>query len=73
MEAGGGIDLETCLGAVLATLSNIGPGFGDLGPTHNFADLREVTQVFVSGLMILGRLELFAILVLFVPAAWRRF
>jgi trk system potassium uptake protein TrkH len=73
MEAGNGIDLETCLGAVLATLSNIGPGFGGLGPTNNFSDLREVTQVFVSGLMILGRLELFAILVLFVPGAWKRF
>jgi len=73
MEAGQGIDLETCLGAVLATLSNIGPGFGELGPTENFGGLREVTQVFLSGLMILGRLELFAILVLFVPAAWRRY
>ncbi|MGB6221867.1 TrkH family potassium uptake protein [Haloferula sp.] len=73
MEAGQGIDLETCLGAILATLSNIGPGFGELGPTNNFSNLREVTQVFLSCLMILGRLELFAILVLFVPAAWRRF
>lgn len=73
LEAGQGIDLETCLGAVLATVSNIGPGFGDLGPTSNFADLREPTHVFLSGLMILGRLELFAILVLFVPAAWKRF
>jgi trk system potassium uptake protein TrkH len=73
MEAGQGIDLETCLGAVLATLSNIGPGFGDLGPTENFAHLRDVTLLFLSGLMILGRLELFAILVLFVPAAWKRY
>lgn len=73
LEAGQGIDLETCLGAVLATLSNIGPGFGDLGPTENFAELREVTLLFLSGLMVLGRLELFAILVLFVPAAWRRY
>lgn len=73
LEAGQGIDLETCLGAVLATLSNIGPGFGDLGPTENFSGLRDVTQLFLSGLMVLGRLELFAILVLFVPAAWRRY
>ena len=73
MEAGQGIDLETCLGAVLATLSNIGPGFGDLGPTEHFGDLRDVTQLFLAGLMILGRLELFAILVLFVPAAWKRY
>jgi trk system potassium uptake protein TrkH len=72
-EAGQGIELETCLAAVLATLSNIGPGFGELGPTDNFAGLREPTLVFLSGLMILGRLELFAILVLFVPAAWRRY
>lgn len=73
LEAGHGIDLESCLGAVLATLSNIGPGFGDLGPTENFSHLREPTLAFLSGLMILGRLELFAILVLFVPAAWRRY
>lgn len=72
-EAGHGIKLETCLAAVLATLSNIGPGFGELGPTDNFSFLREPTLVFLSGLMILGRLELFAILVLFVPAAWRRY
>ncbi|BCX46394.1 potassium transporter [Haloferula helveola] len=73
LEAGQGIDLETCLAAVLATLSNIGPGFADLGPTENFSDLRDPTLTFLAGLMILGRLELFAILVLFVPAAWRRY
>ncbi|MBB5353600.1 trk system potassium uptake protein TrkH [Haloferula luteola] len=73
LEAGQGIDLETCLGAVLATLSNIGPGFGDLGPTEHFGEMRDVTQLFLAGLMILGRLELFAILVLFVPGVWRRF
>lgn len=73
LEAGSGIDLETSLGAVLATLSNIGPGFGALGPTDNFSTLNESTLIFLSGLMILGRLELFAILVLFVPAAWRKY
>lgn len=73
LEAGQGVDLETCLGAVLATMSNIGPGYGDLGPTEHFGEMRDVTQLFLAGLMILGRLELFAILVLFVPAAWRRF
>lgn len=73
LEAGQGISLETCLTAVFATLSNVGPGFGELGPTDNYSGLRESTMVFLSGLMILGRLELFAILVLFVPAAWRRY
>ena len=61
------------LASVLATLSNIGPGFGTVGPTQNFAAMRESTLLFLSGLMVLGRLELFAILVLFVPAAWRRY
>lgn len=73
LEAGQGIDLETCLGATLGTFCNTGPGFGDVGPTQNFGHLRDSTKVFLSALMILGRLELFAILVLFVPAAWRRY
>ena len=73
LEAGTGISLETCLGSSLATLSNIGPGFGSIGPTENFAHFRPGTQIFLSLLMVLGRLELFAILVLFIPAAWRRY
>lgn len=73
LEAGTGISMETCGGAVLAALSNIGPGFGTVGPTENFAHLREPTQVFLAWLMILGRLELFALLVLFFPSAWRKY
>ena len=73
LEAGRGIDLETCLGASLATVCNVGPGFGDVGPASNYAHLRDPTKWFLGALMILGRLELFAILVLFVPAAWRKY
>jgi trk system potassium uptake protein TrkH len=73
MEAGTGISMETCGSAVLAALSNIGPGFGDVGPTDNFAHLRDSTQVFLAWLMILGRLELFALLVLFFPTVWRKY
>jgi trk system potassium uptake protein len=73
LEAGTGISMETCGGAVLASISNIGPGFGSVGPTENFAHLREPTQLFLAWLMILGRLELFALLVLFFPSAWRRY
>jgi trk system potassium uptake protein TrkH len=73
LEAGTGISLETCVGAVLATISNIGPGFGAVGPTENFAHFREPTLVFLSWLMILGRLELFALLVLFFPSVWRKY
>lgn len=73
LEAGTGISMETSAGAVLATISNIGPGFGTVGPTENFGHLRESTQVFLGWLMILGRLELFGLLVLFFPSAWKKF
>lgn len=59
--------------AMAACLFNIGPGFAEIGPTRNFAGLHAYTQVFLSFLMILGRLELFALLVLFSPALWKRF
>jgi trk system potassium uptake protein TrkH len=73
MEAGTDISMETCVGAVLATVSNIGPGFGAVGPTENFGHFREATQVYLGFLMILGRLELFALLVLLFPSAWKRY
>ncbi len=73
LEAGTGISLETCAGTVLATISSIGPGFGAVGPAHNFAELRDSTLIFLGWIMILGRLELFAILVLFVPTLWRKY
>lgn len=59
--------------AMAACLFNIGPGFAEIGPTRTFAGLHAYTQVFLSFLMIMGRLELFAILVLFSPALWKRF
>jgi trk system potassium uptake protein TrkH len=59
--------------SVQATLFNIGPGFEAVGPTQNFHFLRPTTKIFFSLLMILGRLELYAVMVLFVPSVWRRF
>ena len=73
LEAGTGISLESCAGTILATISSIGPGFDAVGPTHNYAELREPTKVFLGWIMILGRLELFALLVLFVPQLWRKY
>ena len=58
---------------VQATLFNIGPGFDAIGPSENFHFLRPSTKVYLSLLMVLGRLELFAVIVLFVPSVWRRF
>ena len=73
LEAGTGISLETCAGTVLATFCCIGPGFDAVGPAGNFAGLRDTTKVFLGWIMILGRLELFALLVLFVPQLWRKY
>jgi trk system potassium uptake protein TrkH len=67
------VDFETTVAAVLATFGNVGPGFGNVGPTDTFADFRPVTHLFLSLLMILGRLELYAVLVLFAPSAWRKY
>ncbi|MCD8483261.1 MAG: hypothetical protein LR015_11730 [Verrucomicrobia bacterium] len=61
------------LSAVLATLYNIGPAFAEVGPTENFGHLASQTKIYLSLLMVLGRLELFAILVLFAPSLWRKY
>ena len=73
LETAHGVDFETTVSAVLTTLSNIGPGFGGVGPTDNFGHLREPTLIYLALLMVMGRLEIFAFLVLFVPAAWKKF
>jgi trk system potassium uptake protein TrkH len=67
------MSFEGILSAMAACLFNIGPGFAEVGPTRNFADMHSYTQIFLSLLMILGRLELFALLVLLSPSLWKRF
>lgn len=67
-----GLDLLTALGAVIATLANIGPGLADVGPTDNYAFVPAAGKWTLSTLMLMGRLELFTVLVLFSPAFWRR-
>lgn len=59
--------------AVAATLFNIGPGLDAVGPMMNYAGMGEPSRLLLSALMIMGRLEIFAVLVLFVPLLWRRF
>ena len=59
--------------AVAATLFNIGPGLDAVGPMMNYAGMGETSHLLLSALMIMGRLEIFAVLVLFVPLLWRRF
>ncbi len=67
-----GYDLVSAVTASVASLSNIGPGLGKVGPTQNWAHLPIMAKWVMSGLMLLGRLELFSVVVLFTPWLWRR-
>ncbi len=67
-----GLDFETAIGSVVTSLGNIGPGIGDVGPTSNFAEISDGGKWYLSALMLVGRLELFTVLILFSPAFWRK-
>ncbi|HVS18491.1 MAG TPA: TrkH family potassium uptake protein [Planctomycetota bacterium] len=67
-----GLEPVGSMTAVLATLNNIGPGLAGVGPYMNFAELPAVGKVLLSVLMILGRLEFYAMAVLLLPDFWRR-
>ncbi len=64
-------DMESSMGAVATSLGNIGPGLGNVGPVENFSHVSSAGKWFLSFLMLLGRLELFTVLVLFAPSFWR--
>lgn len=64
-------DLESAMGAVATSLGNIGPGLGNVGPAGNFMHVAPAGKWFLSFLMLLGRLELFTVLVLFSPSFWK--
>jgi len=67
-----GMDYVSAVSAVVATLNNIGPGLGSVGPTANFGHLNGLQLHLLSFAMLLGRLELLTVLVLFTGAFWRR-
>lgn len=67
-----GLDFETALGSVIATLGNIGPGIGEVGPAANFADIPPSGKWFLSFLMLVGRLEVFTVVILLSPAFWKK-
>ncbi len=69
-----GLDFITSISAAATAISNVGPGLGDtIGPNGNFSEISTNSKWILSFAMILGRLELFAILVLFIPSFWRRY
>jgi trk/ktr system potassium uptake protein len=70
--SGLGLDTLTALSAAGTAIANVGPGLGDtIGPSGSFAPLPDAAKLLLSAGMLLGRLELFTILVLFTPAFWR--
>jgi len=66
-----GVDLVSSSSAVASALGNIGPGFGFVGPVETFSSISSMGKLFLSLLMLLGRLELFTIIALVLPKTWR--
>ena len=67
-----GLNFDTAVGATIASLGNIGPGIGGVGPVENYAGLHVIAKWVTSFLMLLGRLELFTVMILFSPSFWKR-
>ncbi|WP_283641999.1 TrkH family potassium uptake protein [Croceibacter atlanticus] len=66
-----GLDFETAIGGAATSIGNIGPAFGDLGPVNNFNGLPNFGKWWCSFLMLIGRLELFTVLIILTPFFWR--
>ncbi len=66
------LDLVTSFSVVAASLNNIGPGLGLVGPTDNYAFLSVSVKWILSFLMLAGRLEVFTVLILLAPSFWRK-
>jgi trk system potassium uptake protein TrkH len=66
------MDYVTAMSSVIASLMNIGPGFGAVGPSENYAFISDTGKWFLSWNMLVGRLEMFSALVIFYPSFWKR-
>lgn len=67
-----GLPIMDALGASLSSLSNVGPGLGEMGPAGSYVHIPSFTKWYLSFLMIIGRLELFTVLILFTSAFWKK-
>ena len=67
-----GLDFESAIGVAASSLGNVGPALGDFGPSSNFSELPIFGKLWSSLLMLLGRLELFTVLILLTPFFWRK-
>ncbi len=66
-----GLDIDSAMGSVATTMGGIGPGLGSVGPVDNFFHIPAFGKWVLSLLMLLGRLELFSVLILFSPNFWK--
>ena len=66
------MDLQTGISSVISALMNIGPGFGEVGPSENFAEISAHGKWFLAWLMLVGRLEMFSAIVLLFPSFWKK-
>lgn len=66
------VDFVTAFGAVAASLGNVGPAIGNVGPMSNYAEIPTLGKWLLSFLMLLGRLELFTVLMLLSPHFWKK-
>lgn len=67
-----GMGFEESVGAAISSISNVGPGLGEHGPSGHYAEASAFSKWYMSFLMLTGRLELFTVLSLFMPAFWKR-
>jgi len=67
-----GMDFLSAMGATATSLGNVGPGIGTVGPTLNFSNVPDIGKWVLSFFMLMGRLELFTVLILFSPAFWQK-
>ena len=68
----GDVSMETALSASLTCLANVGPGFGQLSSAYTFSWMTPPAKLLLAFEMILGRLELYTVLVLFLPSFWKK-
>jgi len=66
------MDYITAMSSVIATLMNIGPGFGSVGPSEQYGFISDAGKWFLSWCMLVGRLDMFSVLVLFYPSFWKK-
>ncbi len=65
-------DFTTTITAIVTCINNVGPGFAAVGPTENFADFSNFSKIILSANMLIGRLEIFPIMILFMRSTWKK-